>query len=388
MTLIQRSLPTSGIRIFFDRAQEIEQDGHTVLHLEVGMPDWKQPPGVLEDAKAALDNGYVHYVANRGLLALREAVAEDVFQLTGQQVDPNTELIITHGASEALSVCGLALLGPGDEVIIPQPAWNHYQAVVEMAGATPILFPLSASDGFLIDPERLADAITPRTKMLILNTPHNPTGAVQPAAVIEAIAKLALEHGFFVFSDEIYHKLVYTGPHVSISQYMKGSPYLLYVNSFSKSYSMTGWRIGYVVAQAEIADALNRIHQYLIDCGTAFAQKGAVNLLRHPKRQAYLAEMRSEFAKRHSLWEETLGQCENVKLPPSGGALYVFPRIQYRGMSGSDFCHFMLEEHHIAMVPGEIFGKEYGDHVRISYGQNIQVQQAAAARLIDVLQRG
>ena len=169
---------------------------------------------------------------------------------------------------------------------------------------------------------------------------------------------------------------------------MQNSPYLLYVNSFSKSYSMTGWRIGYVAAHAPIIDACTRIHQYLIDCGTAFAQKGVVNLLRHPQRRAYLAEMRTEFAKRHGLWIEALSQCTNVQLPPSGGALYLFSRIDYRGMSGWDFCQTMLEEHHIVMVPGEIFGKEYGDHVRISFGQNLQVQQAAAAKLVKILQRG
>ncbi len=388
MTFIRRSLPTSGIRIFFDRAQQIERAGHKVLHLEVGMPDWKLPPGVLDDTKAALDEGYVHYIANRGLLPLREAIAEDILAVTGQKFDPETELLVTHGASEALSACGLALLGAGDEVIIPQPAWNHYQAVVEMAGATPVLFPLSAEAGFIIDPEQLAAAVTPRTKMLILNSPHNPTGAVQPAEVIEAIAKLAMEREFFVFADEIYQDLVFTKPHVSISRYMQGSPYLLYVNSFSKSYSMTGWRVGYVAAQAPIIDACNRIHQYLLDCGTAFAQKGVVNLLRDPGRCAYLQEMRCAFAERHALWTAALDQCANVQLPPSGGALYLFPRIDYRGMSGWDFCQTLLEEHQIAMVPGEIFGAAYGEHVRISFGQNLQVQRAAAAKLVEILQRG
>lgn len=388
MTPIRRSLPGSGIRVFFDRAQEIERDGHSVLHLEIGMPDWDLPPGVVADTKEALDDGYVHYIANRGLVELRQAIAEDVAQVTGQQIDPETELLVTHGASEALSACGLALLGPGDEVIIPQPAWNHYQAVVEMTGATPVLFPLLASEGFVIDPERLAASVSPQTKLLILNSPHNPTGAVQPAAALEAVAQLALEREFFVFSDEIYHDLVYTRPHVSISQYMQDSPYLLYVNSFSKSYSMTGWRVGYLAAHAEIIDAVNRIHQYLIDCGTAFAQKGVVNLLRHPQRRAYLAKMQAEFAQRHAVWVEALGRCASVELPPAGGALYLFPRIRYRGLSGWDFCMAMLENHHIAMTPGEIFGPGYADHVRISFAQNLQIQQAAAAKLVDVLQRG
>lgn len=388
MTPIRRLLPASGIRAVFDRAKEIEQAGHPVLHLEIGRPDWKMPPGIVEEAKRALDDGFVHYIANRGLLELRAAIAEDIFLTTSRKFNPETELIVTSGVSEAWSMCGLALLGSGDEVIIPQPAWSHYQAVVELAGATPVPLSLSAADGFLIDPGQLEKAITPRTRMAIINTPGNPSGAVQPAETVAEIARLALKYGIFVFADEIYSQFVYNKPHVSIAEYLGDSELLLYANGFSKNYAMTGWRIGYIAADARISDALNRIHQYLTVCGTAFAQKGAAKLLRNPERQAYLDEMRQAFTERYTVWRDAFVDCPGIELVSPNGAIYIFPRIEYRGMSGRDFCQMMLEKYHIAMIPGEIFGQDYGQHVRISFGRELDTQQIAAARLVDLLQTG
>lgn len=385
MAKIRRMLPASGIRAVFDRAKDLERSGKVVLHLEIGRPDWKLPPGVVDDAKRALDEGFVHYIPNRGLPELRATIAEDIARRIGRQFDPEKELIVTTGGSEALSMCGLALLGLGDEVIIPQPTWNHYQAVVEMAGATPVLLQLSADKGFVIDPERVAEVITPRTKMLILNTPGNPTGAVQPAEYLREIAHLALRHGIFILSDEMYQDFVYEVEHVSVARYMGDSELLLYLNGFSKSYAMTGWRIGYIATEASISDALNRVHQYLTVCGVAFAQKGADGLLRHPQRQVYLDELRQVFYERYAVWRDAFANCPGVHLVPPGGAFYVFPRIEHKEMSGREFCKYMLEEHQVAMVPGEIFGVGYTQHLRISYGGDIETQRAAATRVVGVL---
>ncbi len=385
MERVRRLLPASGIREIFDRAKQLEAGGKPVLHLEIGRPEWKLPPDAAEAAKLALDQGFIHYIENRGLLELRRAIAEDIAQTTGRRFSPEKELIVTCGASEALSMCGLALLGAGDEVIIPQPAWNHYQSVVEMAGATPVPLPLSAKDGFVMDPQRVTGAITQRTKMLILNTPGNPSGAVQPYEYLEEIARLALRHGIFVFADEIYRDFVYSGEHASIASSMGDSELLLYANSFSKSYAMTGWRIGYVAAEAGISDALNRVHQYLTVCGVAFAQKGAVGVLQHPERQAYLSEMRQSFSERRAVWREALAGCRGLQLVAPSGAFYLFPRIEYKGMSGREFCRYMLEQHGVAMVPGEVFGEAHREHVRISYGLGIETQRAAASKIVEVL---
>ena len=379
-------MPASGIRAIFDRAGEIERSGHPVLHLEIGRPDWRLPDGVKNNAIAALEAGFNHYISNRGLIELRVAIAEDVSRLTGIGFSPENEIVVTTGASEALSMCALALLGPGDEVIIPQPTWNHYQAVVEMAGAYPVFLPLSGADGFQLYPDKLAGLITPRTKMLILNTPGNPTGTVQPAHYIEEIARLALKHGFFVFSDEVYHEFVYEGSHTSIAQFMGDSELLLYVDSFSKSYAMTGWRIGFIAARKRISDALNRIHQYLTVCGVSFAQRGAARLLRHSQRDLYLSSMRSAFNERRLVWAQALENTEILEGVIPSGAFYLFPRIHYQNMDGTAFCRYMLEEHKVAMVPGEIFGKAYRDFVRISYGRDIQTQKTAVEQIIGAVQ--
>ena len=385
MTKVRRLLPASGIRAVFDRAKAMEDAGQPVLHLEIGRPDWKMPPGATDEAKQALDDGFVHYLANRGLLSFRQALAGDIAEITGRHFDPETELIVTSGVSEAWSMVGLALLGPGDEVLIPQPTWSHYQAVVEMAGATPVPIPLAAEEGFLLNPERVAAAITPQTKLLIVNTPSNPSGAIQPADYLQAIADLALQHGFFIFADEIYHEFVYEKEHTSIGRFMGDSELLLYANGFSKNYAMTGWRIGYIAAEADISDALNRVHQYLTVCGVAFAQKGAVNILHHSQRQAYLAEMRQAFRERYLVWKEALADCPNVQFVPPGGAIYIFPRIEYKGMTGREFCEFMLTEHQVALLPGDIFGVGYEQYVRISYGRDVETQRAAASRMLAVL---
>ena len=382
---VRRMLPASGIRAIVDRASAMERAGQAVLHLEIGRPDWRMPPGAAEAAKRAIDDGHVHYTANRGLPELRQAIADEVTAITGRHFDPDTELIVTSGVSEAWSMVGLALLGPGDEIIIPTPSWSHYWAVAEMAGATVVPLQLSPAQGFVIDPEELVRLITPRTRMMILTTPGNPTGAVQPPAVLQAIAELALKHGFFIFADEIYHEFVYDVEHVSIGRYLGDSELLLYANGFSKNFAMTGWRLGYIAAAAPLSDALNRVHQYLTVCTVTFAQKGAVSVLRHPERNAYTTEMRRAFRDRYAVWRDAFATCPSVQLVAPNGAIYIFPRIDHKGMTGAEFCEFMLTEHQVAMIPGHIFGTGFEQHVRIAYGRDVETQRAAAAKIVEVL---
>ena len=197
--------------------------------------------------------------------------------------------------------------------------------------------------------------------------------------------KLYLKHGFYVFSDEVYQDFVYQGEHISIGHFMGDSDLFLHVGSFSKSYAMTGWRIGYIVAEKAISDALNRIHQYLTVCGVAFAQKGACFVLDHPQRKTYLEEMRKAFIERYSVWRDALLGCPAAVFKLPGGAFYLFPKINYKGMTGGEFCRHMLETHDVAMVPGEVFGSDYHQHVRISYGLDIKTQHKAAERVKRVL---
>ena len=388
MTATPRLPPASGIRAIFDRAQQLERNGRPILHLEVGRPDWRLGPGAVEAAVESLRAGEVHYIANRGLRELREALAEDVEQETGRHFDPDRELIVTTGASEALSMAALALLEVGDEVVVPEPAWNHYAAAVQLAGGVPVPLPLRLRDGYVIDPERLAAIVGPRTRMIVVNSPGNPTGAVQPPDVLAAVAQVAQRAGAFVFADEIYRHFVHEGSHQSIARYLPDSDRLLYVNSASKSFGMTGWRVGWIAAAPGVSDALNRVHQYLTVCGVPFAQRGLLRTLRHPDLPGYLDDLASEFRARGAVWEEALDGLPGVELTRPQGAFYVFPRIELRGLDDVALCSHLLEEHGLALVPGSVFGAGGAGHVRISYGLGLDVQREAAARLAEVVRAG
>jgi aspartate/methionine/tyrosine aminotransferase len=336
----------------------------------------------------ALRRGEVHYVANRGLRDLREALAEDVSRETGRSFDPDHELIVTAGASEALCMATLALLERGQEVVITEPAWNHYAAAVELAGGAPVPLALRAQDGWAIDPDRLSRIVTPRTRMIVVNSPSNPTGAVQTPDVLEAVADIALRNDIYVFTDEIYRHFVYAGKHVSITRYLEGSDLLLYVNSASKSFGMSGWRVGWVAAAAPVSEALNRVHQYLTVCGVPFAQRGLLASLINAGLPYYLRDMRVEFHARAEVWSQALKDVAGVDLVRPSGAFYLFPRIRFRDLDDRALCTHMLEEHGLAMVPGSVFGAGCAGHVRISYGLGMETQRAAATRLAEVLRAG
>jgi aminotransferase len=385
----RRLLPASGIRRIFDRAAALERDGREVLHLEVGQPDFALPPGAAAGAAAALDAGQVRYIANRGLASLRAVLAEDVARATGRAFDPERELIVTSGASEAIAMAMLALLGPGDEAIVPEPAWNHYAATVQLAGAVPVTVALDPARGFALDPDAVAAAITPRTRLLVVNTPGNPTGAVQPAAALEAVAALAREHDLFVIADEVYDDYVFAGEHVSIARWLGDSERLLYVNSASKRFGMTGWRAGWVAAAAETSDALNRVHQYLTVCGVPFVQAGLERALVDPGRGAYRDALRAAFAQRRAVWLDALRDVPGVELVAPAGAFYLFPRLRLAdGATGEALCARLLDERGLALVPGGVFGGAFADHVRISYGGATETQRVAAARLAEALRDG
>lgn len=376
-----RFLPASGIRKVFDRAQELKRQGKEIYHLDVGRPDYPMLAGVAEAAKNAIDQGHNHYIPNRGVPELRAALCDDVFEKTGRRFNPDTEMIVTIGASEALANALLTLTGPGDEVIVHEPAWNHYHTCIEMAGAKVVPIQLRAEDGFLIDPELFAKAITPRTRMMLINTPSNPTGAVQHKEALQAVAKLALKHGIYVFADEPYEYFVFRGEHYSIARDMGDSELLIYANTFSKSFAMSGWRIGWLAASAKVSDAMMRMHQHLVVCGSAFSQIGALAALKSPQRAAYHKAMRDEFQRRYQVWIDTLTGVDGLKLVPPAGSFFVFPEVTYRNMNGMEFSTWLLENHGVALVPGEIFGPSYKNHVRISFGGSLETQQKAAQRI-------
>lgn len=382
---IRRSLPASGIRAIFDRALELERSGRRILHLEIGRPDFALPPAAEELTAQALAEGKVHYVANRGILPLREQIAERIHLSCGHRYSAEKEIVVTAGASEGLAAVALALLGPGDEVLLPEPAWPHYRAVVELAGARVIEVPGDWITAWQIDLNRLAGLVTPRTKMVIVNTPGNPTGAVQSEETLREIARLAEIHGFLVLADDVYSDFTWADGKSLMSQIWPGSSQLILLDSISKSCAMTGWRVGWVAASAELADAINRVHQFLTVCGTAFAQYGAAAVLAHPDRPAWLQAMRSAMYERRKVWLDALLDCPGVCLKPPQGAFYLFPRLSNLRGSGYEFCRAMLEDHGVALVPGEVFGPSYQDCVRISHGGDLETQRAASTLLRESL---
>jgi aminotransferase len=370
------AIPFSGIRVIFQAAAELESQGKQVIHLEIGRPDFDTPQHIKDAAKQALDEGFVHYTSNYGILELREAIAEKLHRENGIQVDPQSEIIVTLGVNQALSTTMLALLDPGDEVLVPDPFYLNYLNCMRLAEARAIHVPLREENEFQVDPSDLEQAVTPKTKMIIINSPHNPTGAVLDSETIEAIANVAIEHDLLVLSDEIYEKIIYDRTeHHSIASLPGMGERTVTLNGFSKAYSMTGWRLGYVAARKHLIDPLIRTHQYVGTSANSFAQKGAVAAYRGP--QDCVQEMVSEFDRRRLFVMEALEQIDGVSCIRPRGAFYAFPSVRELGVPDEKLAYYLLREAGVALVPGSAFG-EYGQgHLRLSYANSYQNIQTA-----------
>jgi aminotransferase len=374
------AIPFSGIRKIFQAAVALEREGKEVIHLEVGRPDFDTPQHIKEAAKRALDEGFVHYTSNYGAPELREAIAQKLLNENGIRVDAENEVIVTVGANEAILLAMLALLDPDDEVLIPDPIWLHYFYCARLAEAKPIHVPLREENKFQIDPSDLEEAISPRTKMVVVNSPHNPTGAVLGKKTLEAIARIAIEHDLLVISDEIYEKIIYDGvQHYSMASLPGMAERTLTVNGFSKAYSMTGWRLGYVAARKTLIDSLIRVHQYSATCATSFAQKGAVAAYR--ASQDCVRDMVNEFDRRRRFLVESLEEIEGVSCVRPEGAFYVFPSVKGLGVPDEKLATYLLEEAGVALVPGSAFGKYGQGYLRLSYANSYQNIEAAVERI-------
>jgi aminotransferase len=373
-------------RKIFQAAVALESEGKKVIHLEIGRPDFDTPQHIKEAAKQALDEGYVHYTSNYGVPELREAIAEKLHRENGVQVDPATEVIVTVGANEAILLAMLALLDPGDEVLIPDPIWLHYFYCTQLAEARPVHVPLREENKFQIDPSDLQRAITPKTKMIVINSPHNPTGAILGEESLQAVARIANKHDLLVISDEIYEKITYDeARHYSIASLPDMADRTLTVNGFSKAYSMTGWRLGYVAAPKKLSDSLIRVHQYSATCATSFAQKGAVAAYR--ESQACVQEMVNEFDRRRRFLVEALEQIQGVSCIRPQGAFYVFPSVKALGVSDEKLADYLLREANVALVPGSAFG-EYGrGYLRLSYANSYSNIQEAVDKIGQALRK-
>ena len=374
------TLKPSGIRKFFDIAATMEN----VISLGIGEPDFPTPQPIIEAGIRSLQQGETHYTSNMGILELRQAIAANLEDLYGVKYDPLSEIVATVGVSEALYLAFTALLNPGDEVIIPTPCFVSYQAEVALAGGVPIEVYTNMEDDFQPNPAVIEKAITPKTKAILLGYPNNPTGAVASRENLQAIANLAEEHDLVVVSDEIYDRLVYNHEHVCFPALPGMHDRTILLGGFSKSYAMTGWRIGYAAGPANLIQGLVRIHQYSVMSAPTISQYAALEALR--VGEPYVQDMLAEYDRRRKLIYNGMNELGLPTFEPHG-AFYVFPNIQNTGMDDETFAERLLKEEEVAVVPGSSFGAAGAGFVRCSYATNYDLIETALEKIDRFLKR-
>lgn len=374
-----KTIQPSGIRRFFDIANEMKN----VISLSVGEPDFKTPFDVRMEGIRTLQKGHTWYSANTGMLELRQEISRYLDRRFDLSYCPETEVLVTVGGSEAIDLSFRALLNPGDEVLIPEPSFVCYAPLVTMAGGTPILIETKAEDQFRLTKQALAEKITPKTKLLVLPYPNNPTGGVMRKQHLEQLAEVLRETNIVVVSDEIYAELTYNGHHVSIASLPNMRERTVVVSGFSKAYAMTGWRMGYAVAPAPLLKYLSRIHQYAIMCAPTTSQYAAIQALRDGDES--VAHMASEYNMRRRLVVDLFNAMGLTTFEPEG-AFYIFPCIQSTGMSSEEFCEKLLMSQQVAVIPGNAFGPSGEGFVRVSYSYSVKHLLEAAKRIERFLQ--
>ncbi|MCD6576430.1 MAG: aminotransferase class I/II-fold pyridoxal phosphate-dependent enzyme [Anaerolineaceae bacterium] len=364
------SLKPSGIRKFFEIASTMKE----VISLGIGEPDFDSPSAIINAGIKSLQEHRTHYTSNRGIMPLRQAISNHIKNLYNVNYSPKDEIVVTVGGSEALVIACTAILNPGDEVIIPTPCFVSYQGVIELAGGVSVEVPCKMENNFVPDPEDLEKAVSKKTKAILLNFPNNPTGAVADKETLIAIGKIAEKYDLVVISDEIYDRLVYGVEHVCFPALPGMRERTILVSGFSKSYAMTGWRIGFVCAPTNILQGIARVHQYIIMTAPTMAQHGALEGLLSCEED--VQKMITEYDRRRKLIVEGLNYIGLPTFEPRG-AFYAFPKVSGTGLSSDEFCERLLQEKHVAVVPGTAFGSAGKGFVRCSYATAVdQIEEA------------
>jgi len=377
-------VPPSGIRRYFDIAATMDD----VVSLGIGEPDFVTPEPILRAGIASLTRGSTAYTSNAGIMELREAVTQMLTSRYGAQpYDAEKEVLITVGVSEAMYLIMQAILDPGDEVIVPQPCFVAYTASVLLAGGSVVDIPTYAADNFQVRAADIAAAITPRTKAILIGFPCNPTGAVMDRQGMLEIAKLAEQHDLIVISDEIYDRLVYSGhQHVMFAALPGMAERTIHLGGMSKDYAMTGWRIGYALGPADLIGAMRKIHQYLIMSAPTTGQEAALVALTDPSVEEFVLQMVASYDVRRRLIVKGLNEIGMDCFEPKG-AFYAFPSVRKTGMDEYEFADRLLEEEHVAVIPGSAFGKGGAGHVRCAYAASMENIEKALERMYRFMQR-
>ena len=369
-----KNIKPSGIRKFFDIVSEMKD----AISLGVGEPDFDTPWHIRDEGIYAFEKGKTFYTSNAGLKGLREEISNYLKRKQNISYNPDNEILVTVGGSEAIDIGLRAMINEGDEVIIPQPSYVSYAPCADLAGAKSVFIDLKAENDFKLTAQELKDAITEKTKVLILPFPNNPTGAIMEKSELEEIAKVVIENDIFVMSDEIYGELTYKGEHVSIASLDGMKERTLLINGFSKAYAMTGWRLGYACGPKELLTQMTKIHQYAIMCAPTISQYAAIEALKNGDDD--VKQMRTSYNQRRRFLMNAFKEM-NLSCFEPHGAFYVFPCIKEFGMTSEEFATKFLEEEHVAVVPGNAFGDSGEGFLRISYAYSMDTLKIAMEKL-------
>ena len=364
------------------RAQALERQGKEVVHLQIGEPDFDTPRHIRQAAAKALEEGWTHYGPSPGLMELREAIAEYVARTRGTRVTPD-EVVVTPGGKPIMFFAMMALLDEGDEVIYPNPGFPIYESVIELLGARAVPLPLREERDFAFDVDELERLVTSRTKLLIVNSPQNPTGGVLDKATLDRVAEIARRHDFYILSDEIYSRIIYEGEPLSLSNYPGLEGRVILLDGFSKTYAMTGWRLGYGVMEPVLAKHVARLQTNSNSCTNSFVQRAGVAALRGP--QGEVDAMVAEFRRRRDAIVAGLNRLPGVTCRLPKGAFYVFPNITRTGMRSQELADALLAEAGVATLSGTAFGAHGEGYLRLSYANSLPNIEKALQKMGDFL---
>lgn len=371
-----KNVPGSGTLEILKLATELEEEGKDIIHMEVGQPDFDTPQHIKKAAKDALDKGETGYTPSSGIPELREAISK---YITEKGIERNPEeIIVTPGAKHSLFTAMTVALDPEDEIMIPSPCWT-YEGMVRIINAEPVFIEAPEEKNFELNPEDVKENITPKTKILLLNYPNNPTGAMLKKETLEALAELAADHDFWILTDEVYERLTYEEKPASIATYSKTEDRTIYINGFSKTYAMTGWRLGYTAGPEKIITEMIKIQQNSTTCATSFVQHAGIKALK--SSQECVQKMASEYEKRRNRIVEGLNSIKGINCVNPKGAFYVFPNIEKLGKKSMEFCKFLLKNAGVAVTPGSAFGPTGEGNLRLSFATSMERINEALDRI-------
>ena len=360
------------------KAKRLEAEGMDIIHLEIGEPDFDTPANIIQAGKDALGSGYTHYGPSPGLTEVRDRIAEEVSRTRNISV-MGDNVVVTPGGKPIMFFSILALVDEGDEVLYPNPGFPIYESMIRFVGGVPIPIRLSSSRDFNVDVDQVAGQITPKTRMMILNSPNNPCGSVIEKGELEALADLAREHDIIVLSDEIYSRFLYEGEHNSIASFPEMRDRTIILDGFSKTYAMTGWRIGYGVMPLELVEPISRLATNSISCTASFTQFAALEAMNGPQEPSH--QMVAEFKNRREIIVDGLNRIPGIRCPMPKGAFYTFPNVEGTGMTSREFAEDLLNEQGVAGLAGEAFGKYGEGSVRFSFANSAQNIERALERI-------